>query len=435
MFRHAALQLSSATLAVCVLVISLNVATVEASTVERVQRLDPFGLPYDSYYLEYSAAPGEANDLEIRLGLDGVTLRETGRALTATGCAQVDASTAQCLYGDPLTVSLADGDDVARIVDTRPPETDPDPPVARGPQVRIEAGTGADSITGGPGDEAFTDGGAGEADRFAGGGGTDRVSYAGRREPVRITVGAPGEDVLAGIETLQGGSGDDVLTGDGRPNELWGGPGKDILRGLGGGDDLDGDGGSDRLYGGAGNDALSGDSYTSGLGRDLLEGGRGDDFLDLRVEDDESLSVGGPTFDTAADHMRDTARGGAGYDVVSYPDDEDTVRSCEAATLGDTFTFARSLRRLSRTRVRLRVGVVPGLTLSEVSRVVVLTPRGRSGPRLSKPVRIRIDDAGRVSLRLTPAGVRYLRRSSDVTITSPDLDETIDTRVLPRRSH
>ena len=405
---------------------SLNVVTVEASTIERVQRVDPFGAPYDSYYLEYSAAPGEANELEIQLGPDGVTLRETGGPLTAKGCTQVDAATAQCLAADPLTVDLADGDDVARIVDTRPPAPDP----ARGPRVLIKAGTGADSITGGPGAEVFTDGGAGEADRFTGGGGTDRVSYAGRRTPVRITVGAPGEDVLTGIETLEGGSGNDVLTGNGRPNELWGGPGKDILRGLGGRDDLDGDGGADRLYGGAGNDALSGDSYTSAVGRDLLEGGRGNDFLDLGVADDEALSIGGPTFDLSADNRRDTARGGAGYDSVRYDDDGDAVRSCEAATLDDSFTVARSLRRLSRTRVRLRVGVAPGQDLSEGT-PVFLAPRGASRPRLSRVVRI--DEAGTVTLRLTPAGVRYLRRRSAVTIVSPDLDETIDARVVRRR--
>ena len=64
MFRHSALQLSPATLVAYALMASVNVASVEASTVERVQRLDPYGSPYDSYYLEYTAAPGEVNNLE-----------------------------------------------------------------------------------------------------------------------------------------------------------------------------------------------------------------------------------------------------------------------------------------------------------------------------------------------------------------------------------
>jgi hypothetical protein len=107
------------------------------------------------------------------------------------------------------------------------------------------------------------------------------------------------------------------------------------------------------------------------------------------------------------------------------------VRSCEAETLGDAFTFARDRRRLSRTRVRLRVGVPPAQASAEATRIV-LTPQGKSGPRLTKPVRIYDED--RVTLRLTPAGVRYLRRRSAVTISSPDLDETVDGRVSRRPS-
>ena len=408
-----------AILAACAL--GLSAATATASTVERIQRSDPFGSPYDSYFLEYTAAPGEANDLEIRLEAAAVTLRDAGRTLTAKGCEQVDASTARCLPGDPLTVELGDGDDVARVLDDRRPPG--------GPAVRIEAGTGADTVTGGPGDEVFTDGGGGEADRFAGGGGSDRVSYAGRRAPVRITVGAPGEDVLDGIETIEGGSGDDVLTGDAGPNALWGGPGADVVRGLSGRDDLDGDDGSDRLYGGPGNDDLSGDSYTSGLGRDLLEGGRGNDFLDLGAEDDAVLSIGGPTYTPAADGRRDAARGGPGYDAFRYRDASDRVRSCEAASIGDEFVFGRTLRRLSRRTLRLRVGSGPGSLADPLP--VALTPRGRQGPRLSRSVRI--DDTGTVTLRLTAAGVRHLRGRSGVTITSPDSDETVDARVTGRR--
>lgn len=424
MFRQAARQISSAGLAVFALIVSVGVSTAEASTVERIQRTDPFGYPTGSYYLQYTAAPGEVNDLEIRLDAGGVTLRDAGRALAAKGCEQIDASTARCGSGDSLAVKLADGDDVARVVDTRPPPTD----AAPGPDVSIEAGAGADSLTGGPADEVFTDGGGGEPDRFAGGGGSDRVSYAGRKTPVRITVGAPGEDVFDSIETLEGGSGADVLTGDAGPNGLWGGPGEDTLRGLAGRDDLDGDAGSDRLYGGPGNDLLSGDSFTSGLGRDLLDGGRGDDFLDLSVADDAVFSVGGPSFATSTDGRRDTVRGGPGYDAFRYRDAFDPVRSCEAASLGEEYIFGRTLRRVSLTRLRLRVGYAPG-DVSEETRVA-LAPRGRGRPRLSKPVRI--DDEGTFTLRLTAAGVTYLRRRSAVTIISTDSDESVDARVSRR---
>ena len=292
--------------------------------------------------------------------------------------------------------------------------------------MRIEAGAGADTLTGGPGDEVFIDAGAGEADRFTGGAGDDRMSYTGRKQPVRITVGTPREDVFAGIETLEGGSGNDILTGDGRPNALWGGPGRDTVRGLGGDDDLDGDAGADRLFGGAGDDSLSGDSYTSGLGRDLLDGGRGDDFLDLGAADDEVLSVGGPTFQEDPDRRRDTARGGPGYDTLIYDDGGDRLRSCEAATLDGELSVGRTLRRVSRTRLRLRVsGTQDGVL--EVTKVV-LVPPGKEGPRLTRPTRVARE--GTVTLRLTKAGVRYLRRHSAVSITATDFFETVAARVV-----
>jgi uncharacterized delta-60 repeat protein len=65
--------------------------------------------------------------------------------------------------------------------------------------------------------------------------------------------------------TIDGGSGNDLLTGGGGRNVLFGGSGHDFLYG---------DGGDDVLFGGTGNDFLSG-----GSGDDVLVGGDGDDFL------------------------------------------------------------------------------------------------------------------------------------------------------------
>ena len=72
------------------------------------------------------------------------------------------------------------------------------------------------------------------------------LSYSGRTDDVRVDLrragpgGAAGErDHVDGIEDATGGSGDDVLIGDGRPNELIGGPGADRLLGLGGDDRIE----------------------------------------------------------------------------------------------------------------------------------------------------------------------------------------------------
>ena len=137
-----------------------------------------------------------------------------------------------------------------------------------------------------------------------------------------VTVGGVAEDTIRNIENVQGGSGNDVLFGDGLANELRGLGGNDILRGGGGNDVLDGgdrDGdwadyidkaaavsvtltgatnaivkvggvaedtirNIENVQGGSGNDALVGDGLANELcgmgGNDILGAARGNDVLD-----------------------------------------------------------------------------------------------------------------------------------------------------------
>ena len=106
----------------------------------------------------------------------------------------------------------------------------------------------------------------------------------------------PDPDPPAGID---GGSGDDVLTGTGAD---------DLVRGFGGGDTLSGGAGADTMEGGSGDDVVRGedgnDRLDGGAGRDLLYGGPGADFL-----------AGGLAADTLnGDGGDDTLQGGAGAD-------------------------------------------------------------------------------------------------------------------------
>ena len=94
---------------------------------------------------------------------------------------------------------------------------------------------------------------------------SDTVSYANFNTAVQVYAANHGIQFL-NIENLIGGSGDDLLEGNARPNRLEGGAGADTLRGF---DD------ADTLIGGAGNDTLSG-----GNGFDLLNGGAGADPID-----------------------------------------------------------------------------------------------------------------------------------------------------------
>ena len=88
--------------------------------------------------------------------------------------------------------------------------------------------------------------------------------------------------------TLQGGDGDDSLSGTGDAETLTGGAGDDTLRGMGGDDTIFGQSGDDVLDGGAGDDSLRG-----GSGADTFIGGAGDDVLHVGAGDRVMVSQDG----------------------------------------------------------------------------------------------------------------------------------------------
>ena len=97
--------------------------------------------------------------------------------------------------------------------------------------------------------------------------------------------------------TIDGGGGNDLLTGGGGRNLILGGSGNDILYGGGGDDVLLGGTGNDDLFGGSGNDVLVGgdgnDILSGGSGRDVLIGSEDGDWLDGGT--DEDVLIGGYT--------------------------------------------------------------------------------------------------------------------------------------------
>ncbi|MEO6436684.1 MAG: hypothetical protein ABIP55_13115, partial [Tepidisphaeraceae bacterium] len=133
-------------------------------------------------------------------------------------------------------------------------------------------GTGDDSLVGGGGDDLL-DGGTG-ADTLKGGGGNDTADYFNRTADLIIGSGTLPDDGEAGekdnvwfdIETIIGGSGDDLIKGHANNNLLVGNAGNDDLRGNYGNDTLIGGAGIDTLNGEAGNDTgvdVAGDSLIS----------------------------------------------------------------------------------------------------------------------------------------------------------------------------
>jgi Ca2+-binding RTX toxin-like protein len=259
----------------------------------------------------YIADPGERNQLLVSYDGDalGVTLTDPGAVITpGESCSSVDAHSVHCVprpypvsqqtYLQHVEVDLGDGDDEVHT-------TRPTPYPIGGVSVRggpgddlLDGGAGGDELDGGGGKDtllggAETDvlndgdrtGAAGDAgpgaDTMDGGDGTDLVAYRGRTGGVKVNLasgspaGEPGEnDVVRGVEDVEGGDGPDRLTGDEGPNSLTGGDGDDVLSALDGDDSLRGGAGGDRIVGAGGSDLIVGatgiDSYSCGAGADTL---------------------------------------------------------------------------------------------------------------------------------------------------------------------
>jgi uncharacterized delta-60 repeat protein len=193
---------------------------------------------------------------------------------------------------------------------------------------------GNDSLDGGSGNDILS-GGDG-IDWLDGGNGSDTVDYSDKTDSVTVTlngswnatvyVNGSAEDTIRNIENVFGGSGDDVLTGDGVDNIIDGGSGNDMIRG---GDGLD------VIYGGEGNDNLQG-----GPGEDTLTGGTGNDIIDGRLGTDTAVFSGNFTdytftYDVGANILtiNDTVIGRDGTDVISDVESfqfADTTKTADA---------------------------------------------------------------------------------------------------------
>jgi Ca2+-binding RTX toxin-like protein len=277
-------------------------ATVSVEPYAEPPDTDPFGscarymmCPPDM--VVFTAAAGESNQLVITLESSAYprhhfVMRDHGAPVQAgTGCTQVDAYAAACTAGTIGSVQLDDSDD------------------------RF-ASFGAGDASGGEGDDAILHGG-----RMYGGGGND-VLVGARGE------GGGGDDVLMVASGL-GDSGDDVLRCFPQESscQLDGGRGDDMLTGGTGQDRLLGRRGNDVMHGGAEFDTLTGS-----LGDDRLVGGAGGDHLDGDSGADRLMS----REDRSAGEARvlDRVDCGTGRRDRALADSRDDVKRCERVTPG-----------------------------------------------------------------------------------------------------
>ncbi|TNC70946.1 beta strand repeat-containing protein [Rubellimicrobium roseum] len=222
-----------------------------------------------------------------------------------------------------------------------------------------------DTINGGEGNDTFTLGGGSGADIITGGNGTDTVEAIGTLNSLTkktvfdfaLLAGMSGIEVLhstsssavlqgtdngnsigstttngvttfgyeiTNFATIDGGKGDDTISGSLDGEDIAGGEGNDVLLGRGNRDTIDG---------GVGNDIIHGDFATGTVidvaGNDVLDGGDGADQI---YGEDGTDELNGGADDGAADSLyggagddtiwlssaggSDVVRGGDGYDVI-----------------------------------------------------------------------------------------------------------------------
>ncbi len=162
---------------------------------------------------------------------------------------------------------------------------------------------------------------------------------AGNPAPAEsVSMLAPASSALPQPQSLTtyGTSGDDVITGDALGNRIEGGEGNDTLSGLDGDDILFGDAGSDTLNGGDGNDYLSAGSDMYVVEADYLYGGAGNDYL--AADSDGDLLDGGSGDDTLTGATGEQhLLGGDGNDKLWGYKGDDLLEGGEGS---DTYTIA-----------------------------------------------------------------------------------------------
>lgn len=163
--------------------------------------------------------------------------------------------------------------------------------------IRVELGSGTDTVYGGSGSDTVWAGGGNDIVRP--GDGSNTVSGAAGNDSIEAGSGADsllggsGADTLhagAGNDYVAGGSGADSIRGEAGNDSLFGGSGADSLYGQDGDDLLVGGSGADLLIGGAGNDSMVGGSggdvfaFDNGFGQDVISDFSAGDQLNLAAD-------------------------------------------------------------------------------------------------------------------------------------------------------
>jgi Ca2+-binding RTX toxin-like protein len=267
------------------------------------------------------------------------------------------ADESDCIFLDTENVTTGSGNDIldAAWVNNRADN-------------ELTGNAGNDLEDGGAGNDQFHEGSAANgSDDMDGGTGSDTCDYSGRPDAVSVALDGNDNDGGAGegdncggvltffgefegqpntqenVENVNGGSGNDILTGSGEANILTGNAGNDWTDGSAGNDVMNGGDGTDWVdyqtsgagvtvnlaagtASGAGSDTLSGQENVNGSNlNDALTGDGNANVVNGRGGNDQLKgNAGGDTLNGGSGN--DTANGGADDDAVNGQGGNDNLR-------------------------------------------------------------------------------------------------------------
>ena len=264
-------------------------------------------------------------------GTGAAQLVATLQGAPALDAAQIDVFNGQPDTANGTVINGTEGDD------TLTGDAGDDTLLGHGGNDLLDGGSGADSMDGGLGDDSYRVDNSGDV--IVDSGGFDEV----------VVEGIGTWTLAAGLENLfilnsqvpinaVGNALDNRIRVEGPSARIEGGGGNDSITGFMSSDTLLGDAGNDTIEGDFGNDLVDGgdgnDRLSAGFGNDTAYGGLGDDYIDGGAEHDQLFGgTGSDTLYGGADgddtlvgeEGNDTLAGGLGADSLSGGDGNDLL--------------------------------------------------------------------------------------------------------------
>lgn len=285
--------------------------------------------------VNYSFNPSQVTAINVTAspGDDATTVNslKTGTAFTSTSGSGADTVTVNAAVTTPVTLVGGSGNDTL---------------TGGSGNDTLVSGIGTNTLNGGTGNDTYnlarrTVAGS-DVDTVIDSSGTDSLSFSSFTDALTVNLQTSGNqtvDAAMGykvnlqgtFETVTGGSGNDVITGNATVGTtINGGAGNDILVGGSASDTLTGGDGNDILIGGLGTDTLSGNN-----GNDILIGGTlsfSSNILGLQAILAEWNNA--DTYASIVNHLRGTV--GGGLNTIAGGASGDFFLSSSTVTLGTT---------------------------------------------------------------------------------------------------